>query len=63
LRPEQAARRRQDRLRCRSPPLRLFCHGSAVVEMDEDSQLTFRPLVGIYRLSVGFTREVRHAES
>ncbi|MEY9367461.1 hypothetical protein ABIE83_002079 [Bradyrhizobium diazoefficiens] len=26
LRPEQAARRRQDRLRCRRPPLRLFRH-------------------------------------
>ena len=62
LRPEQAARRRQDRLRCRSPPLRLFRHVSAVVEMDEGSQLTFRLSVGIYRLSVGFIHEVCHAE-
>ena len=62
LRPEQAARRRQDRLRCRRPPLRLFRHVSAVVEMDESSQLTFRLSVGIYRLSVGFIREVCHAE-
>ena len=39
-----------------------FAMGLLLIEMGEDSQLTFRPPVGIYRLTVGFTREVRHAE-
>ena len=50
---EQPASRLQDRFRCRRAPFRLFRHRICLIEIRRSGQLTFRPMVGIYRLAVG----------